>query len=228
MLSGVSTEEEAVSLRDRLSAGELIQILKTLQQTAAGFTRGGKNRLDGELCLIRLCEPALSLEPEAINARLTRLEEAAASGVRLQQAARQEPTEERPPVPDDAEAPPESAEPESLPQEAPVGFWADLSSRVRGELGPPVGGFFTPAPDAPVQGVLKGDWLELQCVNGFVRDMVNKPEILQRIGQCASGMLGRPVQVRVTDLQAKPKTGENLQALLEFGKNHSDIIKVKN
>ena len=77
MLSGVSTEEEAVSLRDRLSAGELIQILKTLQQTAAGFTRGGKNRLDGELCLIRLCEPALSLEPEAINARLTRLEEAA-------------------------------------------------------------------------------------------------------------------------------------------------------
>ncbi len=57
--------------------------------------------------------------------------------------------------------------------------------------------------------------------------MVNKPEILQRIGQCASGMLGRPVQ-RVTDLQAKPKTGENLQALLEFGKNHSDIIKVKN
>lgn len=96
MLSGVSTEEEAVSLRDRLSAGELIQILKTLQQTAAGFTRGGKNRLDGELCLIRLCEPALSLEPEAINARLTRLEEAAASGVRLQQAARQEPTEERP------------------------------------------------------------------------------------------------------------------------------------
>ena len=125
MLSGVSTEEEAVSLRDRLSAGELIQILKTLQQTAAGFTRGGKNRLDGELCLIRLCEPALSLEPEAINARLTRLEEAAASGTRLQQAARQEPTEERPPVPDDAEAPPESAEPESLPQEAPMGFWAD-------------------------------------------------------------------------------------------------------
>ncbi|MFR8332173.1 MAG: hypothetical protein ACLU9S_07255 [Oscillospiraceae bacterium] len=109
-----------------------------------------------------------------------------------------------------------------------MGFGADLSSRVRGELGPPVGGFFTPAPDAPVQGVLKGDWLELQCVNGFVRDMVNKPEILQRIGQCASGMLGRPVQVRVTDLQAKPKTGENLQALLEFGKNHSDIIKVKN
>ena len=39
MLSGVSTQEEAVSLRDRLSTGELIRILKTLQQTAAGFTR---------------------------------------------------------------------------------------------------------------------------------------------------------------------------------------------
>ena len=40
MLSGVSTEQEAQALKDRLSAGELIQILKTLQQTMAGFSRG--------------------------------------------------------------------------------------------------------------------------------------------------------------------------------------------
>ena len=228
MLSGVSTQEEAVSLRDRLSAGELIQILKTLQQTAAGFTRGGKNRLDGELCLIRLCEPALSLEPEAMNARLTRLEEAIASGVRLPQAASQEPEAARSPLPDDRDAPPEISEDRPVRQEVPVGFWTDLATRVRGELGPPVSGFFTSTPDAPVQGTLQEGCLELQCVNSFVHDMVNKPEILQRIAQCASGMLGRPVRVLASDLQAKPKTGENLQALLEFGKKHSDIIKVKN
>ena len=132
MLSGVSTQEEAVSLRDRLSTGELIRILKTLQQTAAGFTRGGKNRLDGELCLIRLCEPALSLEPEAINARLTRLEEALASGARLHQAAPQAPEEEGPPLPDNREAPPEISEEEAVPQDTPVGFWTDLAARVRG------------------------------------------------------------------------------------------------
>lgn len=228
MLSGVSTQEEAVSLRDRLSTGELIRILKTLQQTAAGFTRGGKNRLDGELCLIRLCEPALSLEPEAINARLTRLEEALASGARLHQAAPQAPEEEGPPLPDNREAPPEISEEEAVPQDTPVGFWTDLAARVRGELVPPVSGFFTSTPDAPVQGALRNGCLELQCVNSFVHDMVNKPEILQRIAQCASGMLGHPVRVLAVDLQAKPKTGENLQALLEFGKKHSDIMKVKN
>lgn len=130
-------------------------------------------------------------------------------------------------MPDDAEAPPESAEPESLPQEAPSGLLGRFVQPGSGRAGPAGGGLFHPCAGCPVQGVLKGDWLELQCVNGFVRDMVNKPEILQRIGQRLWNA-GPPVQVRVTDLQAKPKTGENLQALLEFGKNHSDIIKVKN
>ena len=109
-----------------------------------------------------------------------------------------------------------------------MGFWTDLAARVRGELVPPVSGFFTSTPDAPVQGALRNGCLELQCVNSFVHDTVNKPEILQRIAQCASGMLGHPVRVLAVDLQAKPKTGENLQALLEFGKKHSDIMKVKN
>ena len=96
--------------------------------------------------------------------------------------------------------------------------WTDLAARVPGELVPPVSGFYLhtrcPGTRRPEK------WLfELQCVNSFVHDMVNKPEILQRIAQCASGMLGHPVRVLAVDLQAKPKTGEILQALLEFGKN---------
>lgn len=229
MLSGVCSDKEALALQDRLTSGELIQILKTLQQTAAGFTRGGKTRMDGELCLIRLCEPALSLEPEALNARLTRLEEYAASGVSLA-ASREAPGEhsdgeERPPIPDDREAPPPA--PEEIGQEAPVGFWTDLTARIRTELRPPISGFFIATQEAPVQGVLLGDRLELQCVNTFVYDTVNKPELLQLVGQKAAGMLGRQIAVRAVDLRAKPRTDGNLQELLEFGKNHSDIVKIK-
>ena len=233
MLSGVSTEQEAQALKDRLSAGELIQILKTLQQTMAGFTRGGKNRMDGELCLIRLCEPALSLEPEALNARLTRLEEAVASGVGLPHVTAAKPVEEpeeeeRPPLPGDADAPPEFGEPAAAsPPEPAANFWADFAGQVRETLGPPVSGFFISSPDAPVQGVLRSDQLELQCQNTFVYDMVNKPEILQKIGRCLCAALGRSIPVLATDLQAKPKANDHLQALLAFGKEHSDIVKIK-
>lgn len=233
MLSGVSTEQEAQALKDRLSAGELIQILKTLQQTMAGFTRGGKNRMDGELCLIRLCEPALSLDPEALNARLTRLEEAVASGVGLPHVTAAKPVaepeeEERPPLPGDADAPPEFGEPAAAsPPEPAANFWADFAGQVRETLGPPVSGFFISSPDAPVQGVLRSDQLELQCQNTFVYDMVNKPEILQKIGRCLCAALGRSIPVLATDLQAKPKANDHLQALLAFGKEHSDIVKIK-
>ncbi len=229
MLSGVSTQEEAVSLRDRLSTGGAHPNFEDPAANCRRIHPGWKKPVGWGAVLNSPLRTGLklSLEPEAINARLTRLEEALASGARLHQAAPQAPEEEGPPCPTIGK-PPEISEEEAVPQDAPVGFWTDLAARVRGELVPPVSGFFTSTPDAPVQGALRNGCLELQCVNSFVHDTVNKPEILQRIAQCASGMLGHPVRVLAVDLQAKPKTGENLQALLEFGKKHSDIMKVKN
>mgnify|MGYP007112572914 CR=1 FL=1 len=55
-------------------------MMELIQQTVAGFTRSASRRMDAELCLIDLCQPELQLNAEAINARLTRLEEQLKSG----------------------------------------------------------------------------------------------------------------------------------------------------
>ena len=109
-----------------------------------------------------------------------------------------------------------------------MGFWTDLAADVRRELKPPVTGFFAPTPNAPVQGVLKGDVLELRCANSFTMEVVNKPEILILIGQKAAAKLGRPVRVVPVDRTARPAANKNLEQLLDFGRAHADIVKIRN
>ena len=89
-------------------------MMSVIQQTVAGFTRSASRRMDAELCLINLCQPELQLDAEAINARLTRLEEQIASGAlvaapatSIQPAPQEEAyDDDRPPMYDDADAPP--------------------------------------------------------------------------------------------------------------------------
>lgn len=234
MLSGVSTLSEAQSLKDRLSAGELVRIMGLLQETMAGFTRGGKTRMDGELCVIRLCQPELSLAPDALNARLTRLEEAVASGIRVQSApaAPVDNPEERPPLPGDEDAPPMPTEASPAPQpsqdyEMPVGFWTDLVSRLAPELNPVLRGHFTVGPNATVNGVLKPPLLELQCANTFVKETLDKPALLKLIGDKASAMVGQPIRATVVDMSAKPKVSNGFQQLVDFGRAHPDVVRMK-
>ncbi len=234
MLSGVSTLSEAQSLKDRLSTGELVRIMGLLQETMAGFTRGGKTRMDGELCVIRLCQPELNLAPDALNARLTRLEEAVASGIRVQSApaAPVDNPEERPPLPGDEDAPPIPDEATSAPQpgqdyEMPVGFWTDLVSRLAPELNPVLRGHFTVGPNATVNGVLKPPLLELQCANAFVKETLDKPALLKLVGDKASAMVGQPIRATVVDMSAKPQVSNGFQQLLDFGRAHPDVVKIK-
>ncbi len=233
MLSGVTTDSEATQLARKISSGELMRIMELLEKTMSGFVRSASRRVDAELCIISLCQPQLQLDAEALNARLTRLEEKITSGAFVAApaapAAPAQEEEERPPMPDDADAPP--AEDEIVPQlpaeEAPVGFWAELAGAVRQELRPPVSGFFSAAANADVQGVLRGDTVVLKCKNGFVVDMVGKPEILALVGRKASAILGRPVRVIAEDMTAKPATGAGMERLMDFGRAHKDIVNIK-
>ncbi len=233
MLSGVASDAEAKKLSAAFSGGELIRIMEKLEQTMAGFTRSSSRRLDAELCLISLCQPQLQLDAVALNARLTRLEEQIQSGNITVTAvaapgAVQEPEEERPPLPDDEDAPPEAPPmPELPPQEAPVGFWADLVAAVRPELRPPVSGFFNTSPNAPVQGILSGNQVVLRCGSVFAVETLNKPEILELVGRKASAILGRKVTAVAVDKNAKPENSAGLERLMHFGREHSDIIRIK-
>ena len=234
MLSGVAADSDAAKLAKSFAGGELVRMMERIEQTMAGFTRSASRRLDAELCIISLCQPELQIDGESLNARLTRLEEQIKSGSFVRssekQTIRKEETadDDRPPLPDDSDAPPAEPVPMEIPaQEAPVGFWADLVAGVRQELKPPVSGFFVTTSNAPVQGVIRGNQLILGCANGFTMEMINKPEILALVSRKASAILGYPVNVKVVDRTARPENSGRMEQLMNFGRQHSDIVKIK-
>ncbi len=235
MLSGVASDQELLSLTKKLSSGELVRMMNRIQLTMAGFTRSSSRRLDAELCLIELCQPELNTDLEALNARLTRMEEQIKSGaITVQTVKAPAPVaddydDDRPPVPDDDDAPPipeEMAPPP--PSQAPVGFWSELCGAVRKELKPPVSGFFVASEGSPLQGALAGDKLELRCGNEFVFTMLDKPQLLEIVSRKASALLNRPVRAVLVDANARPAGNPRMEQLMNFGRNHSDIVKIKN
>lgn len=227
MLSGVASDQEVAQLSAKLSGGELVRMMNVIQKTLADFTRSSSRRMDAELCLLNLCQPELSLDAKALNARLTRLEDKIKTGAFQVSAP-------PPPVPQTAEKPEEPVDiPEHFPQEEPapeevsVGFWPDLVAAVRQELRPPISGFFVSTDNAPVRGVLVKGVLELRCKNTFTAEMIGKAEILEVVSRKASAQLGRPVKAVTVDLTARPAGNSRMESLLNFGRTHSDIVNMK-
>lgn len=238
MLSGVASDKEVLELTKALSSAELVRMMNLIQTTLAGFTRSASRRMDAELCLLELCQPELSLDLKALNARLTRLEETVKSGNIVinskpaKKKAAPEPEDayddDRPPMPGDEDAPPAMDEPPAPPpSEAPTGFWSDLCGAVRKELRPPLSGFFAVSPNAPVQGALVGNRLELRCNVKFAAEMLDNPNVLEVVARKASAMLNRSVRAVVVDLTSNPKGNSRMEQLMKFGAEHSDIVRIK-
>ena len=231
LLSGVASDSDVRHLTECFAFPELVYMMNTIQKTVSAFTKSASRRVDTELCLVNLCQPQLRLDAESINARLGRLEEQLKNGIaiKVSNSAAEPEEEEYPPLPDDADAPPIPGEIPVQPaaDEAPVGFWTDLTADIRRELKPPVTGFFAATPNAPVQGALVGDMLELRCANNFTMEVVNKPEILELISRKASAKLGRPTRVIAVDKTARPAANKKLEQLLDFGRAHADVVKIR-
>lgn len=81
LLTGGYDENTMRKLSNLFQTARLVQILGLLQSTIADLPRSGNRRTDAELCLIRLCEPALDESTSGLNARLSRVEELLAGGV---------------------------------------------------------------------------------------------------------------------------------------------------
>lgn len=92
VLQSGSFEEAALrALSAKLGTAELFQMLTHLQNASAELYRSSNRRTDVELCLIRLCEAELSTAPEALLARIGRLEEKMAQGIPVPEARSAQP-----------------------------------------------------------------------------------------------------------------------------------------
>jgi len=238
MISGLCTGREASALSGKFSQGELLRMVSLLQETMSGTSRTANLRIDAELCLIKLCNPALQSDGESLNARLTRLEEQIASGKLTVQAAQKsaEPEDswedEMPPFPDDDDAPaseePEmSHQPQAAPSaQIPTGFWPDLVNALRAEFQPPVRGFF--AVGGAITPVLKEDTLQLAVASDFVKRMISDTAVLQKVSQKASALLGRPVRAEAVLQSAQFEDGhDRMEDLIARGSKLGDKFTLK-
>ena len=159
MLSGVASDADTRSLVKRFSPGELVHMIGLLQTCAAGFTRSSSRRLDAELCIMNLCDPGLQMDVEALNARISKLEEQLSTGNFVAPAAivkQEKPADvvddETPPPPGDYDCPPDPDAPDPQPvqkqaaqkDDTPMGFWVDLANSMRPELQPALRAFLDP------------------------------------------------------------------------------------
>ena len=230
MLSGVTSDREAVALSQHFSAGELVRMMNIIQDTVAAFTRSSSRRLDAELCLINLSQPELDTDIQGLLARMTKLEDQMRMGSFAATPVPEAPVayESVPDLGQPAVPSTLKETPKQLADEAPVGFWSDLAADIRGELAPSIRGFFVTTENAPLRGILAGDKLVLACKNKWVIDIVKKPEILELVSRKTSARLGRPMRVIVTDDTGLEEMNEQMEQLLNFGRAHGDIIHIKN
>ena len=124
LLTGGYDEGTMRALSARFTPQRLIYLLHTIQDCQAALARSASRRTDAELCLIRLCDPALDDGAAALAARVARLETLLAGGLPAAPAGR--PPEEaapahRAPAPPVEQDPPPWADDElpPPPEEAP-------------------------------------------------------------------------------------------------------------
>ena len=117
LLTGGYDGQTMDSLLRQADSARLIAICTTLQRAAADMNVSVNRRTDAELCLLKLCDETLSGDLSAINARLARLEQQMATGVRYAAA---ESTAQVVPAPAEKPAPAKTAaKPTAVEDEAP-------------------------------------------------------------------------------------------------------------
>ena len=113
LLTGGYDSQTMDGLLRQADSARLIAICTTLQRAAADMNVSVNRRTDAELCLLKLCDETLSGDLSAINARLARLEQQMATGVRY--AAAEGAAQAEKPAPAKTAAKPTAVEDEAPP-----------------------------------------------------------------------------------------------------------------
>ncbi|SFP18259.1 DNA polymerase-3 subunit gamma/tau [Oscillibacter sp. PC13] len=105
LLSGGYDSAALDRLGKSASASRLIYLATTLQKTTADLYYSSNRRTDAELCLLRLCDESLSSDLTALEARIQRLENAAAQAQAVRKAVQKSMETAKPSVPQEKRTP---------------------------------------------------------------------------------------------------------------------------
>ena len=163
LLTGLYDENTLTALGELASGHRLIYLLDVLGQTQTALNGSGSLRTEAELCLMKLCDESLCGDLSALNARLERLEKAAAKGLAVPNfaapAAPAAPQTQAPPPAPAAPARTESPTPTApaSPKPEPKADPAPQAQAPRPEPITPV-----PQPEASPAGGDSGIWDRLK------------------------------------------------------------------
>ena len=235
LLTGGYDGQTMGSLLRQADSARLIAICTTLQRAAADMNVSVNRRTDAELCLLKLCDETLSGDLSAINARLARLEQQMATGVRYAAA---ESTAQVVPAPadgsfDDAPPPygepaeperPQSATPAPAPQaaepkaeaSAPTGdsdIWLTLMESYKNRLTPDKRAFVGQADGRLANGVLT-----VYCPTAVTKAMLDTEAVVAVLREVTGQSGGQAIAVRF--VVGEPEDGkkrDKFQDLLRMG-----------
>ena len=219
MLSGVSTAREREELLKKFSPAQLLHIVSVVQRTTGGFSTSANRRLDAELCIMELCNPAISQDLGALSARLGKLEEKIASG----NFAPAVPAAAAPAAPAAASAqmqPPAPKEPSAPPPQAlPADFWPEFLARLKPELPQSISAFFSA--NGQLRPRLKDGVLLLEGDQFTIECLKKDASLLQTLSQKASAQLQTAVRVQFAE-QGKNgmEDGDPMDELLQYMETH--------
>ncbi len=198
------------------SVEQLLYIVKALHEAIAQAKWMSVPRVAAETALVKICNPAYHTEPEALLARIEKLERMLAEGASV--PAKKKPAEkgETPPW----DVPAEKEKPESVPQkeekvehksqqssgeETVWEFWADALQDIKKESKSLFAFLYN------AKAFQNGTVIELELENKMGYERIAKPEGLQYLSKLFSRISGDTLQARAflkgeRKKEEKPKT----------------------
>ena len=236
---------DAAALADfagRMTREELICAMETVQRYSAQLREAKNPKTVVELCLISLCDNTLGEDVNALRARISRLEAAAAGTAAsapmphpAPPTAAAEPVQAAPPAqkpvsvlappsaPDAAArepAPPEEEAP-PLPEDEPPappppadGLWRAVCEAVAPRLTPDLR--YVLGDSAKVRGRMENGVLRVECLPGFVYGRFNRQEVLDSFAAAASRRYGHEVRVILGEMGADTQGERSVDELRKF------------